>query len=453
MLPAVASGPQQDDRGSVLKKTKLPDTRLALVIGNGQYADSPLANPVSDAKAMAQKLKKLGFTLQGDGPLLNANRQAMTEAVRAFGSRLRSSGGVGLFYFAGHGLQVEGHNYLVPIGADIAKESDVEFECYPAEKVLAEMGSSSDRLNIVILDACRNNPFSRDFGQQGLSPMAKAAGALIAYAAAPGKTASDNAGAQNGLYTEELLKLIDTPGLSIEDVFKRTRQAVMARSNGKQTPWEESALVNDFSFVGGTRPIESKPVAKKAPSDDWISVGDAFLAASKDDTNLKKIPQGDSGALLSRSAHNDARTVGYFFDDKLSRVEAKNFEFEADVLYLSFSDAKQYPALCLEARRAEGDGADTLSVDIGASGDRAGFGVWEKIAGNWKVLAEAQQPRKFQEKFHLKVLCYDTSLSVWVDGQRVIQTSVSRVSSGAIGIGLQGDGSGVVSQVSIKSLD
>jgi formylglycine-generating enzyme required for sulfatase activity len=246
--PAPNLGAQ--DRGQAPRKPA-SEPHIALVIGNGAYAEGPLANPVNDARDMAAALRESGFeVLSGE----NLNHRQMEDLVREFGHRIRG-GGVGLFYFAGHGIQVAGSNYLIPIGAVINGETEVKYEAVDAGFVLAQMENARNRLNILVLDACRNNPFGRSFrsSSNGLASMDAPAGTLIAYATAPGRTASDGSG-RNGLYTKELLAAMRLPGLKLEDVFKRTRAEVLRQSNNQQIPWEASSIVGDFYFSADRLP-------------------------------------------------------------------------------------------------------------------------------------------------------------------------------------------------------
>jgi len=231
-----------------LKINAQGENRVALVIGNAAYKDAPLKNPVNDARAMANAIKACGFTVTR---LENATRVQMREAIRTFGSQI-GQGGIGLFYYAGHGMQVKGRNYLIPVGADIAQEDEVESEAVEVDAVLAKMETARNRLNIVILDACRNNPFGRSFRgrQQGLAQMDAPTGTYVAFATAPGRTAADGSGA-NGLYTRALLDYLQLPGLKLEEVFKRARAEVLQASGQEQTPWENSSIVGDFFFVPG----------------------------------------------------------------------------------------------------------------------------------------------------------------------------------------------------------
>jgi Caspase domain len=220
------------------------EARLALVIGNGAYREAPLRNPVRDARAMAQALRDVGFTVIAHE---NSTKRALETAVLEFGRRL-TGGGVGVFYYAGHGLQVRGRNFLVPVDAEIDFEAAARVQAVDVDLVLEQMAEARNRVNVVILDACRNNPFERRLrgaASRGLAPIDAARGTLIAYATAPGAVAADGEGA-NGLYTEELLKALRVPGLKIEEVFKRVRVSVTERSQGTQTPWESSSLTGDL---------------------------------------------------------------------------------------------------------------------------------------------------------------------------------------------------------------
>jgi Caspase domain len=222
------------------------EARHALVIGNSAYQDAPLPNAVNDARDMAAALTRSGFQVTA---LEDAELVTMARALRDFGDRI-AKGGVGLFYFAGHGLSVKGRNFVVPARASIEREDEVAFHALDVNAVLEKMDSARNRSNFVILDACRNNPFARSFrlGSQGLAPMDAPPGTLIAFSTAPGSTAADGTG-RNGLYTQHLLAQLKVRGLKVEDVFKRTRAAVRAASEGRQVPWENTSLEGDFYFI------------------------------------------------------------------------------------------------------------------------------------------------------------------------------------------------------------
>jgi hypothetical protein len=258
--------------------------RTALVIGNGAYSDAPLKNPPNDATDIAAALKLMGFEVMA---YTNLDQTGMKRAIREFGTKLRAKGGVGLFYYAGHGVQVKGTNYLVPIGATVNNEEEVEYESVEAGLAIAQMEAAKNPLNIVILDACRNNPFARSFrsADKGLASIDAPAGTLLAYSTAPGSVASDGAG-RNGLYTQELLKAMRTSGLSIEDVFKQVRISVRSATGDKQTPWESSSLTGKFFFTG---PGDATVVTPAVPANnaDTVAYEKEFWESMKNSTDAK----------------------------------------------------------------------------------------------------------------------------------------------------------------------
>jgi uncharacterized caspase-like protein len=235
-------------------------SRVALVIGNGKYLHAPLANPPNDAADMANALQAAGFTvIQRE----NASLREMVLALREFGDKLgRTSTGV--FYFAGHGLQVRGRNYLVPVDADIAREDEVAFAALDVAAVMEKLDSARNPINLVILDACRNNPFGKrlQLSQQGLAQIEAPPGTLIAFATAPGSSADDGGG-RNGLYTRHLLEQMRKPGAPVEEVFRSVRAAVRKDSAGRQIPWESTSLESHFAFHA---PPPAPAKAAKAPS-------------------------------------------------------------------------------------------------------------------------------------------------------------------------------------------
>ncbi len=229
------------------------EKRYALIIGNSNYPKELglLKNPVNDATDIATELRQSNFEVQ---LLTNATYIQIREAVRSFHEKLTNGPKdmtVGLFYYAGHGVQYQDENYLVPIDAKVQFEDDIVRMCFPVQRmVLGNMERSNSRMNIVILDACRNNPFpaaTRSAGQAGLAEMKRARGSFIAYATAPGSVASDGSG-RNGLYTQELLKALRKPTLTIEQVFKEVRMNVLRLSGDKQFTWDSSNIVGEFYF-------------------------------------------------------------------------------------------------------------------------------------------------------------------------------------------------------------
>lgn len=266
------------------------ETRVALVIGNSGYTFSPLTNPKNDAEAIAKALKGVGFAVT---KIIDADQAAMRRAIVEFGRRLRQNDTVGVLYYAGHGVQVSGENFLIPIGADIKDEDEVPFQSVNLNEVLRTMSAAKSRINIVILDACRNNPFASPTrsGSRGLAQVVSPSGTLIAYATAPGQVAIDGDGV-NSPYSAALTKTIPTAGINIEEVFKRTRKQVMSATSDAQVPWEHSSLTGDFFF----KPKRAEPeVSGKWRSYEGVTEEEvAELAAwerikeSRDPAVLKK---------------------------------------------------------------------------------------------------------------------------------------------------------------------
>jgi len=309
------------------------ERRIALVIGNGAYKAAPLKNPVNDARDMAASLKRLGFDVT---LLTDAGQQQMDAAVREFGLKLRQ-GGAGLFYYAGHGLQVAGENYLVPVNANIQTESDVRYTCLPAGMVLGKMEDARNDLNIIILDACRNNPFARSFrgAEPGLAKMDAPTGSLISYATAPGSVASDGQG-KNGLFTQHLLRNMATPGLPITEVFMRVRQSVVAETKRKQVPWEASSLIGQFYFSGtaADQPPLPATVAAVAPAP-------APALAKPLDLKAEKKRVAEEAARLKREQQELAQLQS--LQAEKDRLEAERQKLEQAKLLALAPRPKQPP--------------------------------------------------------------------------------------------------------------
>lgn len=303
LAPLPASHNAQESRQ--LRQTTQPASssgrRIALVIGNGSYTNAPpLKNPPNDARDMAATLKALGFEVTSG---TNANQREMKRLIREFGQKLKA-GGSGLFYYAGHGVQSNGRNYLIPVDADIQSEAEVEDSGVDLSLVLKFLDEAQNGLNIVILDACRNNPFARNFrsASSGLAQVDAPTGTLIAYSTAPGRVASDGTG-QNGLYTSELLKQIRLPNLSVTDIFMRVRAEVMKQTASKQVPWEASSLVGAFYFNGqnttgatAASPNDSKTDSAAFELSYWETIKNSN---NPDDFNayLEKYPNGQFTSL------------------------------------------------------------------------------------------------------------------------------------------------------------
>lgn len=270
--------------------------RVALVIGNNAYANSPLKNPVNDARAMAAKLRTLGFEVIARE---NLTIKEIGPTLREFRSKL-VPGAVALFYYAGHGVQVKGSNYFPVVDADISSEDDVSLQALDLGKILELLDEAKTRLNLVFLDACRNNPYLRSFrsSANGLAKVEAPSGTLMSFATRPGSVASDGAG-KNGLYTEKLLLAMNDTGQPIELALKRVVSGVKAASNGQQEPWMEGSIEGDFCF-GNCSASSAAP----APAEAMADAETVFWGSVKDSTNalelkayLDKYPQGQFANL------------------------------------------------------------------------------------------------------------------------------------------------------------
>jgi hypothetical protein len=281
------------------------DVRIALVIGNSAYS-GPMAlpNPSNDAKAMSETLKGLGFEVI---ELRDGSREQMAAAIARTQGALKGKQGVGMLYYAGHGLQSDSRNYMVPVDAKIAKAADVAGQTLDVGTVIEAFKTAGNRMNIVVLDACRDNPFGGITTGKGLAPLDAPSGTFLAYATAPGNVAADgDAKSGNGLYTQYLLQELKKPQARIEDVFKRVRFAVRKASGGKQIPWESTSLEDDFQFNDGRIVAVARPTGVELAAEfnrekaDWNRIKDSKNA---DDfyAFLQKFPNGTlTEAALTR---------------------------------------------------------------------------------------------------------------------------------------------------------
>ena len=239
-------------------------------MGNSTYKSAPLRNPTNDAKDMAAKLKGMGFTVIERS---NLTVKQIGSTLREFRSKL-TPGSVALVFYAGHGLQIKGENYLPAVDADISSEEDVPTQSLAMRQIMDVLGDAKTRLNLVFLDACRNNPYARSFrsASDGLNRVNAPSGTLISFATRPGSVAADGTG-RNGLYTGALLEQMNNPNQPIEQILKKVVSQVKAGSNSQQEPWMEGSIEGEFCFGEC-----GKQLAQSGVSDDrvfWESVKDS----------------------------------------------------------------------------------------------------------------------------------------------------------------------------------
>ena len=252
-----------------------PDpSRIALVVGNSAYRQAPLDNPANDAAAMRDLLITAGFTVDSR---LDAKRTDLLVAIDVFGKRLQSSEAkLAIFYYAGHGAQIDWRNYLLPVDVVVSSAEQVKSQCVDLGLLLGKMTAAKDKTFIIILDACRDDPFKGVYRpeQKGLSQFDAPVGSLLAYATSPGNVASDGSG-KNGLYTENLVRELSVRGAKIEDALKRVRLNVRLSSNGGQIPWETTSLESDvFIFADAQKKLTETEIEKQleAEMEEWARI-------------------------------------------------------------------------------------------------------------------------------------------------------------------------------------
>ncbi|MBF0119213.1 MAG: caspase family protein [Desulfobacterales bacterium] len=236
----------QNSKGIEIKSKTVTERRIALVIGNANYKyTSPLKNPINDASDMAKVLKSLNFQVILK---LDVKLDDMANSIYEFGEKLRG-GGVALFYYSGHGMQVKGENYLIPIDSNLQREDEIKRKTINANDILEKMDEAKTHLNLVFLDACRNNPFpsSTRAVSRGLAEMRAPTGTLLVYATNPGNIASDGT-ERNGIYTKHLIRYIQKP-LEVGMMLRKIRTDVKEETSGQQVPWESGSIEGEFYFV------------------------------------------------------------------------------------------------------------------------------------------------------------------------------------------------------------
>jgi len=333
--------------------------RVALVIGMSNYRNIPvLDNPKNDARLIAQTLKELGFTLVGNGSQLDLDKAGLDRAVQAFGTQVAGAD-VAFFYYAGHGLQVRGTNWLVPVGANPSGEKDLDFQMVDAQLVLRQMEASGTRLNLVVLDACRNNPFGGRglrAATGGLAQMQAPEGTLISYATQPGNTAQDGEGG-NSPYTHALSETLRTPGMEVRNVFNQVGLKVKRATGGTQQPWMSASPIDgDFYFAGtpsgnqtqlaSLEPVPARPTTPSTPAsrpsrptptasdDPDTTIGNSLGLSTSDLTEEQKKEMKLDHGVLVENADGAAQRAGIRPGDVILRLK------DTDI-----TDAKQFNAL------------------------------------------------------------------------------------------------------------
>lgn len=321
-----------------LKAQENAQKRIALVIGNSDYQHtSALVNPKNDATVMAKALRSLDFEVID---ALDLSQNDMKRAIKKFAQKLEEGGRgtIGLFYYAGHGVQVNGVNYLIPVNAKISSAVDVEIESVDLQSVTNAMDVAGNGLNVVVLDACRDNPFKSSTRSlsRGLARINAPKGSLIAYATSPGDVAADGVG-DNSPYTAALVKTMQVPGLTIERVFKRVRLEVHEQTKETQTPWESSSLTGDFYFLPeGKAPVEEVKVEAKPKIEEAEEPGEVPPEARAHDAQVaylqaveKNTQEGYQAFLRTYPKHENAarvrQIISTIVDDRMwERIKKQN---------------------------------------------------------------------------------------------------------------------------------
>ncbi len=347
--------------------------RVALLIGNNEYQRAALENPVNDARAMSDKLKKLGWeTILVE----NGSRDKMYGAFSKFGERIAASrADAALFFYAGHGMQVKGNNYLIPTDFVMKSEEDLPYQSVDLNALMEKLQANKSTTNIIILDACRDDPFKgarkrSSAASGGLALVDAPVGTMIAFATSPGAVAADGASGDHGTYTKHLLANIDQPGLKAEDVFKRVRSGVRQETKNQQIPWENSSLEGDLYFAGpgsaGARAPRSEPVRAPANTPATAPATDSRAVELEFWTTVK-----ESGSPASYRAYLERYPNGEFAP--LAKVKAAELQRSQQV-----AAAAVNPDLPLPVTRAFGASVTHKSMAALDAEDKAAIAGQEE---------------------------------------------------------------------------
>jgi hypothetical protein len=348
MVGCLSAAAQNTTRGLEIIQ---PHKKVALLIGNANYPKAPLKNPTNDAHALHAKFKELGFDSE---EVLDANLKTMRHAIETFIEKL-GPGDVALFYYSGHGVEFDGKNYLVPVDFDGRRASDAEDDAYPANKLQNGMEQSGAQLRIIILDACRNNPFpasNRGLGGGGWKPQnAAASGTYIAFGTAPGSTASDNEGGINGLFTTHLLRALDQHGLTLSDVFAEVRAGVESDSAKTQVPWSQDGTVGRFYF----RPGESR-ISGGDPPKEVLHILE--FTADKNEMTARDIAH-----LQVRATDPLAEPITYSWSTSAGRLEPHGDAAELSTAGMRGITSSEKINITVTARNLRGD-VDSRMIEL-----------------------------------------------------------------------------------------
>jgi len=334
----------------------LSAAKQALIIGNGNYRHERLKSPANDARAMADALKVIGFETDVG---LDWTRTQMDNAIRQFTEKLTRRNTVGLFYFAGHGAQLAWRNYAVPVNAEVETTAELLSRCIDLNTVIDNMRRAGNPINLVILDACRDNPLGKHVrpDRPGLSQIDAPPDMLVAFATAPGNTVIDGE-EQHALFTEHLLREIKVPESKVEDVFKRVRMGVRRRSSGRQIPWECNSLKDDFWFVP-PEVLKKPPKFLKALSEEEIEREFKDESAAWDGAQKANEPAALE-AYLSRYPSGRFSEVALA---KLDRIRARLGEKKVEVVW-SPQNPYSKGSLAIDTNYQVGDSYTYRIVDI-----------------------------------------------------------------------------------------
>ncbi len=352
------------------EKSGSRENRVALVIGNAAYKNYPLKNTVNDAVDMSDALRSRGFEVIS---ATDADYNKMWNTIRKFGEKLKNSD-IGLFFYSGHGIQVDGINYLIPVNSGIMNSDETRFNAIDASLVLEKMKTAGNSLNIIVLDACRVNPYKRERGGfGGLAKMDAPSGSLIVYSTSPGKTASDGVG-RNGVFTKHFLRSILSDDLEIGMMLRKIRKNIIDETGGKQVPWESSSLTGEFYFSREFNNGRFKPLSNSVSSS--LNFDFSSMTFFESGNEYEEVPNRKYSTTFdkqkSRYINTKINFRNKFFNIKDTELEIALKFFKPDGTYWNSISKRIHVGKDLDY----------------ATYERLGFG-WEKegnwVPGNYKV--------------------------------------------------------------------